>query len=48
MKIQVITLFPDEFRPLVALGVTGRAIGTGKPGPITELLMKKFFEYTHS
>ena len=30
MRIQVITLFPDEFRPLVALGVTGRAIGTGQ------------------
>jgi len=27
MRIQVITLFPEEFRPLVALGVTGRAIG---------------------
>ncbi len=26
MKIQVITLFPDEFLPLVDLGVTGRAI----------------------
>jgi tRNA (guanine37-N1)-methyltransferase len=26
MKIQVITLFPEEFLPLVDLGVTGRAI----------------------
>jgi tRNA (guanine37-N1)-methyltransferase len=26
MDIQVITLFPDEFRPLVDLGVTGRAL----------------------
>ena len=26
MRIQVVTLFPDEFRPLVGLGVTGRAI----------------------
>ena len=30
MKIQVITLFPDEFRPLVGLGVTGRAIAAGQ------------------
>ena len=30
MRIQVITLFPDEFRPLVSLGVTGRALTTGK------------------
>ena len=29
MKIQVITLFPEEFRPLVDLGVTGRAIREG-------------------
>ncbi len=29
MRIQVITLFPDEFRPLVSLGVTGRAIASG-------------------
>ncbi len=29
MRIQVITLFPEEFRPLVSLGVTGRAIATG-------------------
>ena len=26
MRIQVVTLFPDEFLPLVDLGVTGRAI----------------------
>jgi tRNA (guanine37-N1)-methyltransferase len=30
MDIQVITLFPDEFRSLVDLGVTGRAIEDGK------------------
>jgi len=30
MRIQVITLFPDEFRPLVSLGVTGRAIASGE------------------
>ncbi len=30
MKIQVITLFPEEFMPLVALGVTGRGIREGK------------------
>ena len=30
MRIQVITLFPEEFRPLVGLGVTGRAIGSGQ------------------
>ena len=30
MRIQVITLFPDEFRSLVGLGVTGRAITDGK------------------
>jgi tRNA (guanine37-N1)-methyltransferase len=29
MEIQVITLFPEEFRPLVNLGVTGRAIREG-------------------
>ena len=29
MRIQVITLFPDEFRPLVSLGVTGRAFRDG-------------------
>jgi len=27
VHIQVVTLFPDEFRSLVGLGVTGRAIG---------------------
>ena len=27
--------------------VDGRMIGDGKPGPITNLLRKKFFEYTH-
>jgi tRNA (guanine37-N1)-methyltransferase len=30
MRIQVITLFPDEFRPLVSLGVTGRALASGR------------------
>jgi tRNA (guanine37-N1)-methyltransferase len=30
MKIQVITLFPEEFTPLVDLGVTGRGIREGK------------------
>ena len=30
MRIQVLTLFPDEFRPLVGLGVTGRAIAAGQ------------------
>lgn len=29
MEIQVVTLFPGEFRPLVDLGVTGRAIREG-------------------
>lgn len=29
MRIQVITLFPEEFLPLVDLGVTGRAIRDG-------------------
>jgi len=29
MKVQVITLFPEEFFPLVDLGVTGRAIRDG-------------------
>jgi tRNA (guanine37-N1)-methyltransferase len=29
MRIQVVTLFSDEFRPLVDLGVTGRAIAAG-------------------
>jgi len=32
MRIQVITLFPEEFRPLVSLGVTGRAIADGRVG----------------
>ncbi|MGD8358778.1 MAG: tRNA (guanosine(37)-N1)-methyltransferase TrmD [Lysobacterales bacterium] len=30
MKVQVITLFPEAFRPLVGLGVTGRALESGK------------------
>jgi len=30
VRIQVITLFPEEFTPLVSLGVTGRGIATGK------------------
>jgi tRNA (guanine37-N1)-methyltransferase len=30
MRIQVVTLFPEEFRPLVGLGVTGRALASGK------------------
>ena len=30
MRIQVITLFPEEFTPLVSLGVTGRGISSGK------------------
>jgi tRNA (guanine37-N1)-methyltransferase len=30
VRIQVITLFPDEFRPLVDLGVTGRGIREGR------------------
>ena len=30
MRIQVITLFPEEFRPLVGLGVTGRALESGQ------------------
>jgi tRNA (guanine37-N1)-methyltransferase len=30
MDIYVVTLFPEEFRPLVDLGVTGRAIRDGK------------------
>jgi len=29
VRIQVITLFPDGFRPLVSLGVTGRALQAG-------------------
>ena len=30
MRIQVITLFPEAFRPLVSLGVTGRALDDGR------------------
>jgi tRNA (guanine37-N1)-methyltransferase len=30
MRIQVITLFPEEFAPLVDIGVTGRGIRDGK------------------
>lgn len=30
MRIQVITLFPEEFTPLVSLGVTGRGISSGR------------------
>lgn len=30
MRVQVITLFPEEFLPLVSLGVTGRGIREGK------------------
>lgn len=30
MKIEVITLFPDEFRAMSSIGVTGRAIESGK------------------
>jgi tRNA (guanine37-N1)-methyltransferase len=30
MRVQVITLFPEEFTPLVSLGVTGRGISSGK------------------
>ena len=30
MRIQVITLFPEEFAPLVDIGVTGRGIRQGK------------------
>lgn len=30
MRIQVITLFPEEFTPLVNLGVTGRGIRAGR------------------
>ena len=30
MRIQVITLFPQAFRPLVEIGVTGRAIAAGQ------------------
>lgn len=41
MRIQVITLFPDEFRSLVGLGVTGRAISDGRVG--LELLNPRDF-----
>ncbi|MBT8038835.1 MAG: tRNA (guanosine(37)-N1)-methyltransferase TrmD [Gammaproteobacteria bacterium] len=41
MRIQVITLFPDEFRPMVDLGVTGRAIRDGDVG--LELLNPRDF-----
>jgi branched-chain amino acid aminotransferase len=27
--------------------IDGRKIGDGKPGPVTKLLRKKFFEYAH-
>jgi branched-chain amino acid aminotransferase len=27
--------------------IDGRVIGNGKPGPVTRLLRKKFFEYAH-
>jgi tRNA (guanine37-N1)-methyltransferase len=30
VRIQVVTLFPEEFIPLVSLGVTGRGISSGK------------------
>ena len=30
MRIQVVTLFPEAFAPLVSLGVTGRGISNGK------------------
>jgi len=30
VRIKVITLFPEEFTPLVSLGVTGRGISSGK------------------
>ena len=29
------------------VGIDGRVIGDGKPGPITKLLRKKFFKYAH-
>lgn len=41
MRIQVITLFPEEFRPLVSLGVTGRALVSGKV--LLELLNPRDF-----
>ena len=27
--------------------IDGRIIGDGKPGPVTKMLRKKFFEYAH-
>jgi len=27
--------------------IDGRTIGDGRPGPVTKLLRKKFFEYAH-
>ena len=27
--------------------IDGRVVGDGKPGPITDLLRRKFFEYAH-
>ncbi len=30
------------------VGIDGRVVGEGRPGPITKLLRKKFFEYTRS
>ena len=27
--------------------IDGRTIGDGKPGPVTKMLRKKFFEYAH-
>ncbi|MBT8049470.1 MAG: tRNA (guanosine(37)-N1)-methyltransferase TrmD [Xanthomonadales bacterium] len=41
MKIKVITLFPEEFTPLVSLGVTGRGIESGVVG--LELLNPRDF-----
>jgi tRNA (guanine37-N1)-methyltransferase len=41
VRIQVITLFPEEFAPLVSLGVTGRGISSGKV--ILEILNPRDF-----
>jgi len=41
MRIQVITLFPEAFTPLVSLGVTGRGISSGKA--VLELLNPRDF-----
>jgi branched-chain amino acid aminotransferase len=30
------------------VNIDGRIIGSGKPGPMTTLLRKKFYEYAHS